>query len=71
MDESVEFGKGASNKGGTGRLVCRAKGAPNVTFSWAREGTIIQPSPENQSGGSKYSVQYRKVLKDILIKLIK
>ena len=57
IDLSPQIAKAASNKGGTGKLICRAKGAPNVTFSWSREGRAIT----NESEPAKYSVDYNQV----------
>ncbi|XP_049851856.1 nephrin isoform X2 [Schistocerca gregaria] len=55
IDNSPMFAKGASNTGDTGRLTCRASGAPKVRFAWAREGS---PIPTNTD---KYDVQFRQV----------
>lgn len=41
MDDSPQLTKAAGDEGQVARLVCRAKGAPNVTFSWSREGVPI------------------------------
>lgn len=54
---SPQIAKAASNKGGIGKLICRAKGAPNVTFSWSREGRSLN----NETESSKYSVIYSQV----------
>jgi len=56
IDKSPKIAKAASNKGETGKLICRAKGAPNVTFSWNRkDGVSIT------SNSSKYSIQTQMV----------
>ncbi|ODM93893.1 Nephrin [Orchesella cincta] len=57
IDLSPQIAKAASNKGETGKLICRAKGAPNVTFSWSREGRTIT----NETEPAKYSVVYNQV----------
>ena len=57
IDLAPEISKGASNKGGVGKLTCRAKGAPNVTFAWSREGSVISPT----SDPVKYKIQYNQV----------
>ena len=36
IDSSPEFKKAASQTGRTGRLICRAEGAPTVTFQWQK-----------------------------------
>jgi hypothetical protein len=51
IDDSPELSKSASDKGGTGKLICQADGAPNVTFKWFREGRAI-----NEDNAAKYSV---------------
>ncbi|XP_053200672.1 nephrin-like isoform X2 [Panonychus citri] len=45
--------KSASDNGSKGRLVCRAQGAPNITFQWFREGAIISEKMTN----NKYTVE--------------
>lgn len=34
--------KSASESGSTAKLICRAQGTPNVTFTWKREGSVIE-----------------------------
>ena len=36
IDKSKELGKAASKTGVTGRLTCRAEGAPSVRFEWRK-----------------------------------
>jgi hypothetical protein len=56
IDKSPKLAKAASNKGETGKLICRAKGAPKVTFAWNRkDGVSIN------STSSKYSIRTRLV----------
>ncbi|XP_035704569.1 nephrin isoform X2 [Folsomia candida] len=55
IDLSPQIAKAASNKGETGKLICRARGNPNVTFSWSREGALIA------TNDSKYSIQYSRI----------
>lgn len=45
--------KSASDNGSKGKLICRAQGAPNITFQWLREGAIISDKP----GNTKYSTE--------------
>ncbi|XP_022254721.1 nephrin-like isoform X2 [Limulus polyphemus] len=40
--------KAASEKGQTAKLVCRAEGAPNVTFTWSRGGSTIIETEEHE-----------------------
>lgn len=44
--------KSASDEGSVGRLVCQAQGAPNITFQWIHEGSII-----SAEGSAKYLVE--------------
>lgn len=48
IDRSPTIAKSASESGAAARLVCRAQGTPNVTFTWKREGSVIegQAAPE-------------------------
>ena len=52
MDESPLLSKAAAANRGVGRLVCRAQGSPNITFTWRRQTGEL-------AGGSKYQVQHR------------
>ncbi|XP_076332290.1 nephrin-like isoform X2 [Tachypleus tridentatus] len=36
--------KSASEKGETAKIICRANGAPNVTFTWSHEGATVSGS---------------------------
>ena len=56
IDDSPELSKSASDEGGTGKLICQAKGAPNVTFNWFREGR-----PIHEDKNTKYSVRDNKL----------
>ena len=47
IDESKDISKSASDKGFTGKLICRATGAPNITFQWFRQGEAIPGGPED------------------------
>merc|ERR1719422_791499 len=49
MDESPALKKAAAANRETGRLVCRAQGSPNITFTWRRQTGEL-------AGGSKYQV---------------
>ncbi len=55
IDRSPLISKSASDNGSTGRLICRAQGAPNVTFTWSREGSVL---PLNSQSGDKSSKKY-------------
>lgn len=54
MDESPLLRKAAAANRETGRLVCRAQGSPNITFTWRRQTGEL-------AGGSKYQVHHRMV----------
>ncbi|XP_076325678.1 nephrin-like [Tachypleus tridentatus] len=41
IDRSPPLQKSASEKGETAKIICKAEGAPNVTFTWSREGATI------------------------------
>jgi hypothetical protein len=56
MDTSPQIAKAASNTGDTGRLICRASGAPKLRFTWSREGATI---PVNTT--EKYYIDFRQV----------
>ncbi|KAK7789814.1 hypothetical protein R5R35_001191 [Gryllus longicercus] len=56
IDTSPSIAKAASNTGDTGRLVCRASGAPAVRFKWSREGS---PIPVNTT--EKYFIEVRQL----------
>jgi len=44
MDESPQNKKSAGDEGQRAKLVCRAQGAPNITFTWSREGVTLSAS---------------------------
>ena len=56
MAEAPELSKFATEKGKNGRLLCRARGAPNVTFKWFRAGSEIFGDVT-----SKYSVREESI----------
>ncbi|RWS14166.1 nephrin-like protein, partial [Dinothrombium tinctorium] len=57
INRSPTISKAASENGSVGRLICRADGAPNVTFTWSREGSILS-NPENRKAKSdKYVIE--------------
>jgi hypothetical protein len=56
IDIAPQIAKAASNTGDTGRLVCRASGAPKLRFTWSREGATI---PVNTT--EKYYIDFRQV----------
>lgn len=53
IDTSPELSKSASDGAGAGKLLCRAQGAPNVTFKWFREGREILGQ---RTTGAKYQI---------------
>lgn len=57
IDEAPSLAKAASDKGQVGNLTCRAKGAPEIEFSWGRRGTFIDP--ENSNG--KFEITTRAI----------
>ncbi|XP_065200592.1 nephrin-like isoform X2 [Planococcus citri] len=44
VDSSEPLSKAAAKKGNTAKLICKASGAPAVTFSWSRNGTVLPKS---------------------------
>lgn len=56
IDTSPQISKAASNTGDTGRLVCRASGAPKLRFTWSRDGATI---PVNTT--EKYYTNFHQV----------
>lgn len=54
IDRSPLLTKSATESGEAGRLLCRAQGAPNVSFSWSREGQILRNDDKRRS---KYVVE--------------
>ena len=54
IDRSPLLSKSAVESGETGRLLCRAEGAPNVSFVWSREGQILRTEETRRS---KYLVE--------------
>jgi hypothetical protein len=57
IDTSPSIAKSASDKGKTGVLTCKAKGAPDVSFNWSRKGAVI--NVEKSDG--KYEVTSKMV----------
>lgn len=49
MDDSPQLTKAAGDEGQLAKLVCRAQGAPNITFEWSREGQALK-------SGDKYAM---------------
>ena len=54
MEDSPGLKKAAAANRGVGRLVCRARGAPNITFTWRRQTGEL-------AGGSKYEVVHTQL----------
>ena len=46
FDDSPGIAKSASDKGQVGVLTCRAKGAPDIEFTWSRHGSVLDPEEE-------------------------
>lgn len=57
IDRSPPHLKAAGQEGGTAELLCRAQAAPNATFAWSREGSVITSS----SRPDKYDVSVAQV----------
>jgi len=57
IDASPALTKAASDKGQTANLTCEAKGAPDVSFIWSRDGRVISDDEEE-----KYSVSEPSML---------
>ncbi|KAK6173113.1 hypothetical protein SNE40_016632 [Patella caerulea] len=64
IDKSRELSKAASNKGLTGQLVCKAEGAPKVTFQWKKNGVVLDTSNNKYSitTTKTNTVQYKNIL---------
>jgi len=57
IDKSKALTKAASDSGFDGKLICKAKGAPNITFKWFRNGERI-------NGGAEDSKKTKHVIRD-------
>ncbi|XP_065200596.1 nephrin-like isoform X2 [Planococcus citri] len=56
FDQSPVLQRAASRPNETGRLICRASGAPKLTFSWSKD--MASPIANNTN---KYSVHFNKL----------
>ena len=54
MDDSPQLMKAAGDEGQRAKLICRAQGAPNISFEWSREGVPI-------TTGDRHSFNTRQV----------
>jgi Fibronectin type III domain/Immunoglobulin I-set domain len=59
IDKSPGMSKAASNRGQKAELVCRARGASDITFSWQKEGQQLA-TPTQLAQSTKYSVTAAK-----------
>ena len=41
IDRSPAFSKAAAEKGSSAKLICKAEGAPEVTFKWFKVSTCL------------------------------
>ncbi|XP_037072882.1 LOW QUALITY PROTEIN: nephrin-like [Pollicipes pollicipes] len=57
IDTSPQHLKAAAEKGDTARVTCRARGAPNVTFEWSRQGVVIDETTDAE----KHQLEYTRV----------
>lgn len=58
IDRSPIISKSATDNGSSGKLICRATGAPNVTFTWSREGSTLSKVDSGVDGETpKYTVE--------------
>lgn len=55
INRSPSLTKSAVDSHETGRLFCRAEGAPNVTFQWTIEGQVLKT--EDGLSANKYSIE--------------
>ncbi|KAJ6218009.1 hypothetical protein RDWZM_009166, partial [Blomia tropicalis] len=64
IDRSPIISKSASESGSSAKLICRAQGTPNVTFTWKREGSVIEVDSTitTSSSGSSSSTSTTKSL---------
>ena len=60
FDDSPAIAKSASDKGQTGVLKCRAKGAPDIAFTWSRQGSVVDPEEEGAED-EKYEMETKMV----------
>lgn len=58
MDTSPRIAKAASNAGDTAKLTCRAQGAPQLRFTWSREGATIPVNTTDKYFIATYQVRY-------------
>lgn len=58
IDHSPVLLKAAGKVNGTGRLICRASGAPKLMFAWSRDGYSISVNTT-----PKYHARYNQVRK--------
>lgn len=49
IDKSPAIAKSASDKGHVGQLVCRAQGAPSISFTWSRLGQVIKNTEDEET----------------------
>lgn len=57
IETSGAHAKAAGSEGDDVRIICRATGAPNVTFTWLRDGTTIQDGKRPP----KYEIKSKQV----------
>lgn len=57
IDKSSVISKAAANEGDTTRIICQATGAPNVSFTWFRDGSTVNDGMYP----TKYEIQVRKM----------
>ncbi|XP_067138324.1 nephrin-like isoform X3 [Centruroides vittatus] len=58
IDKSAPFLKAAGDKGENAQITCRANGAPNITFSWYRNGESVGDYLSNKFEMESYQVDY-------------
>nr|XP_027194216.1 nephrin-like isoform X2 [Dermatophagoides pteronyssinus] len=54
IDRSPSISKSASESGSSAKLICRAQGTPNVTFTWKREGSVLESDDSSSSSSLNY-----------------
>ncbi|XP_036359051.1 nephrin-like isoform X2 [Octopus sinensis] len=65
IDQSRQYAKAASDKGGTATLICKADGAPLITFSWSKGSAELKNSDKYNIKGTKDGDVYYTSLLEI------
>ncbi|XP_042902394.1 nephrin isoform X3 [Parasteatoda tepidariorum] len=58
IERTGAYSKAAASEGENAKIICRASGAPNVSFTWFRDGSAIGSSKKPPS---KYEIRSRQI----------